>query len=173
MCRGDGLAQSPGSGPNWGMPQLQLPIFPDGTKEINRELGVRCERGKVVYLHGQLPVFQHEEQDLKSFRLFTSQMVVSGVARAGDVVAAFGVPLGTVKRYVGVYRRDGPAGFYQSQPRQRSETKLTAEIKEKAGELLSAGWPVAEAARQTGVLATTLHKAIRAKRLTFKKKSRR
>jgi DNA invertase Pin-like site-specific DNA recombinase len=155
------------------MPQLQLPIFPDGTKEINRDLGVQYADGKVVYLHGHLPVFQHEENDLKSFRLFTSQLVASGVARAREVVEAFGVPLGTVKRYAGLYRREGPSGFYQSKPRQRSETKLTPAIKEQAQTFLSAGCSVAEVARQTGVLATTLHKAIRAKRLPGKKKSRR
>jgi transposase-like protein len=95
------------------------------------------------------------------------------VARAREVVEAFGVPLGTVKRYAGLYRREGPSGFYQSKPRQRSETKLTPEIKEQAQALLSAGCGVAEVARQTGVLATTLHKAIRAKRLPGKKKNRR
>jgi transposase len=152
------------------MPQLQLPIFPAGTKEINRELGVQCAEGKVVYLHGHLPVFQHDEKDLKSFRLFTSQMVANGVARGREVVEAFGVPMGTVKRYVSLFRTAGPAGFYQSKVRQRSETKLTEEIREKAQALLSAGCSVAEAARQTGALATTLHKAIRAQRLQFKKK---
>lgn len=155
------------------MPQLQLPIFPDGTKEINRDLGVQCAGGKVVYLHGHLPVFQHEENDLKSFRLFTSQMVANGVARAREVGEAFGAPLGTVKRYAGLFRREGPSGFYQSKPRRRSETKLTPAIKEQAQALLSAGCSVAEVARQTGVLATTLHKAIRAKRLAIKKKTRR
>jgi hypothetical protein len=155
------------------MPQLQLPIFPDGTKEINRDLGVQCADGKVVYLHGHLPVFQHEQTDLQSFRLFTSQLVANGVARAREVVEAFGVPLGTVKRYAALFRREGAAGFYRSKPRRRSETKLTPAIKEQAQTLLSAGCSVAQAARQTGVLATTLHKAIRAKRLPGKKKSRR
>ena len=154
------------------MPQLQLPIFPAGTKEINQDIGVQCEAGKVVYLHGHLPVFQHETSDLKSFRLITSQMVVSGVVRAGEVVEAFSVPLGTVKRYVGLFRAKGAAAFYQSRVRQRSETKLTAEVKEKAQRLLSAGCHVAQVARETGVLATTLHKAVRAKRLDFKKKRR-
>jgi transposase len=155
------------------MPQLQLPIFPDGTKEINRDVGVHCAEGKVVYLHGHLPVFQHDEKDLKSFRLFTSQRVANGVARAREVVEAFGVPMGMVKRYVGVFRSEGPSGFYRSKERKRSETKLTEEVKEKAQALLSAGCSVAEVARQTGVLATTLHKAIRAKRLQFKKKKQR
>lgn len=153
------------------MAQLQLPIFPAGTKEINPDIGVQCAEGKVVYLHGHLPVFQHDENDLKSFRLFTSQMVANGVARAREVVQAFGVPMGTVKRYVGVFRMEGPPGFYASKARRRSATKVTGEIQEKAQELLSAGCSVAEVARETGVLATTLHKAIRAKRLQLKKKS--
>lgn len=155
------------------MPQLQLPIFPDGTKEINRDLGVRCADGKVVYLYGHLPVFQHEQTDLRSFRLFTSQLVANGVARAREVVEAFGVPLGTVKRYTALFRREGPSGLYPSKPRQRSETKLTPAIKEQAEALLGAGCSVAEVARQSGVLATTLHKALRAKRLAVKKKKPR
>src|SRR5919198_5478415 len=96
------------------MPQLQLPIFPAGTKEINPDVGVQCADGRVVYVHGLLPIFQHDEKDLKSFRLFTSQMVASGLARTREVVEAFGVPMGTVKRYVSVFRIEGPAGFYQS-----------------------------------------------------------
>ena len=152
------------------MPQLQLPIFPAGTKEINQDVGVHCAEGTVVYVHGHLPVFQHDEKDLQSFRLFTSQMVVQGTARAREVVEAFGVPLGTVKRYVGLFHTAGPAGFYASKPRQRSATRLTEEVKQEAQALLSAGSSVAEAARQTGVLATTLHKAIRAQRVQFKKK---
>ena len=107
---------------------MQLPIFPAGTKEINRDLGVQCGEGKVVYLHGHLPVFQHDEKDLKSLRLFTSQRVANGVARSREVVEAFGVPMGTVKRYVSTFRREGPPGFYRSKQRQRSETKLTERV---------------------------------------------
>ncbi len=80
------------------MPQLQLPLFPAGIKAINQDIGVECKDGKVVYVHGHLPVFQHEETDLKSFRFFTSQMVDRGVVRAGEVAGTFGVPQGTVKR---------------------------------------------------------------------------
>ena len=56
------------------MPQLQLPIFPAGAKEINRNVAVQCRDGRVAYFHGQLPVFQHDEKSVKSFRFFTSQM---------------------------------------------------------------------------------------------------
>ena len=42
------------------MPQLQLPVFPAGATDINRDGGVQCQDGVVVYIHGHLPVFQHE-----------------------------------------------------------------------------------------------------------------
>jgi len=50
------------------MPQLQLPIFPDGLISITEDLAFQREDGKVVYFHGLMPVFQHGEKDLKSFR---------------------------------------------------------------------------------------------------------
>ena len=56
--------------------------------------------GKVVYVHGLLPVFQHERGDLASFRLFNSQMIANGSVRHSEIERTFGVPLATVKRYV-------------------------------------------------------------------------
>src|SRR5436190_15062079 len=51
------------------MPQLQLPIFPHGLTPITEDLAFQQENGKVVYFHGLLPVFQHEQKDVKSFRI--------------------------------------------------------------------------------------------------------
>src|SRR6476620_3571857 len=75
------------------MPQVQLPIFPAGSVEINRELACRVEGEQVVYFNGHLPVFAHAKSDLASFRLFTSQLIVQGSATQGHVAKAFGVPL--------------------------------------------------------------------------------
>ena len=154
------------------MPQLQLPIFPAGAKEINRNMAVQCKDGRVAYFHGQLPVFQHDEKSVKSFRLFTSQMVDGGTVKAREIAEAFGVPLATVKRYVKLYRERGAEGFFEPRPRQRSETKLSGEIKERAQQLLEEGKNVAEVGRALNVLPTTLHKAIRSQRLKGNKKKR-
>ena len=89
------------------MPQLQLPIFPADVTAINQQIAVSCESGKVVYVHGLLPVFQHEREDLASFRLFTSQMIANGSVRHSEIARTFGVPLATVKRYVKLYRKKG------------------------------------------------------------------
>ena len=147
------------------MPQLQLPTFPAGATEITRELAVQKQEGTVFYLYGHLPVFQHDENDLKSFRMFTRQLIVNGTVKQNDIVRAFGVPLITVKRSVKLYRVRGAAGFFQPKGRQRSGRVLTGEVQEKARALLEAGRSVPEVASEVGVLANTRHKAIRAKRL--------
>ena len=80
------------------MPQLQLPIFPAGTTPITAELAFDCQGGKVTYLNGHLPVFQHAQEDLAAFRLFTSQLVVNGTVSQAEIARAFHVPSKTVKR---------------------------------------------------------------------------
>jgi hypothetical protein len=106
------------------MPQLQLPIFPAGVTEINSQIAVQKEAGRVCYLHGHLPVFQHEEQDVRSFRMFTSQMIDTGTVKPKEIVQTFGVPMVTVKRYVRLYRDHGAKGFYE--PRLLQAWRLAA-----------------------------------------------
>src|SRR5438132_4454546 len=152
------------------MPQVQLPIFPAGSVEINRELACRVEGEQVVYFNGHLPVFAHAQNDLASFRLFTSQLIVQGSATQGHVARAFGVPLVAIKRAIKLYRERGPAGFFVSGPR-REGSKLSAEKLEQARALLVQGHGLPVVSAQTGVLSDTLRKAIRAGRLpTVKKK---
>lgn len=151
------------------MPQLQLPIFPAGLTPITNEIGFQHQDGRVVYFHGCLPMFQHGEKDLKSFRMFTSQLIDNGTVRQRDIARAFGVPRATVKRYVRLYRDQGTEGFFRA-PRRRGPGVLTAEVRQQIQALLDAGQGVPEVARQAGVLANTLHKAIRAGRLHAVKK---
>ena len=151
------------------MPQLQLPMFPDGLTSITEDLAFHREDGKVVYFHGLMPVFQHGEKDLRSFRMFTSQLIAHGTVRQRDIVHAFGVPLATVKRYMKVHREQGAAGFYRP-PRRRSASVLTPEVKQRAQALLNEGESVPKVSLAVGVAGNTLHKAIRAGRLhEFKK----
>ncbi len=156
------------------MPQVQLPIFPVGSTEITQELAFERRQQQVVYLNGHLPVFTHEVDDLASFRLFTTQLIVNGTATQNQVVRAFGVPLTTVKRYCRVYREAGVAAFFQPAARKPGGPKLTPERLLQVQELLDQGLSVPEISRQTGLLSTTLHKAIDQGRLKqIKKKSPR
>ena len=147
------------------MPQLQLPIFPAGVTEINSRIAVQKEAGKVFYLHGHLPVFQHEEQDVRSFRMFTSQMIAGGTVKPKEVVQTFGVPMITVKRYVKLYRNQGAKGFYEPKARRSSASVLKGQVLEQAQRLLDAGHSVPQVAAELNVMTNTLHKAIRAGRL--------
>ena len=144
------------------MPQMQLPFFPAGVTEINNRIAVQTEAGTVYYLHGHLPVFQHAEQDVRGFGMFTSQMIVNGTVKPKEIVRAFGVPMITVKRYVKVFRKRGTEGFYVAKPRHSSASVLKGEVLQQAPRLFDTGRSVPEVAWELRVLANTLHKAIRA-----------
>lgn len=154
------------------MPQLQLPVFPAGVTLISSEIAFECREGRVTYLHGHLPVFQHDEKDVAGFRLFTSQLVINGTVRQVEIARAFGVPLRTVKRYVKLHREQGAKGFFAVR-RKRSASVLKGEVQQRAQELLDAGKSVPEVGRELQVLPNTLHKAIRAGRLHQGKKNLR
>ncbi len=51
------------------MPQMQLPLFPDGVKNITSELGFEKRDGQVTYFNGSMPVFVHAENDIPTFRM--------------------------------------------------------------------------------------------------------
>jgi transposase-like protein len=146
------------------MPQVQLPLFPAGTTHLNDHLAFECHDGQVTYFNGHLPVFTHAQDDLAAFRLFTSQLVVNGSASQGDIRRAFGVPKVAVQRAVDKYRAGGTAAFFVP-PKPRSGRKLTPEVLPQVQARLDRGESVPEISRQTGVLANTIHKAMRGGRL--------
>lgn len=153
------------------MPQLQLPIFPPGAKHITNEIAAVCRDKQVVYIYGSLPVFQHAEGDLQSFRLITSQLIDMGAVRQVDIVNAFGVPLPTVKRYVKLLRDHGSKAFF-AEPKRRSAAVWKGEALQIAERELAEGRSVPEVAQASGVKANTLHQAIRAGRLPGVKQKR-
>ena len=57
------------------MPQVQLPIFPQGTSHINPELAFKREAEQIVYYNGHLPVFTHAASAANTF--FTYRRVGS------------------------------------------------------------------------------------------------
>ena len=153
------------------MPQVQLPMFPAGSRNLNDDLAFRSDGDSVVYFNGHLPVFTHRKDDLASFRMFTSQLIVQGSATQGHVAKAFGVPLISIKRSTRLYRTAGPAGFFV--PKERREGNQLNEPKLAAARvLIEQGQPLVVVSQQTGVLIDTLRKAIRAGRLPpFKKRA--
>lgn len=146
------------------MPQVQLPVFPAGVTPINAQLAFSATDDAVVYFNGHLPVFTHGVDELPAFRLFTTQLIVNGTATQGEIVRAFGVSATTVKRGVKRYRAAGAAVFF-APPKPRQGSKLTPELLRRVQALLDENLDVPAVSAATGVLANTLHKALRAGRL--------
>jgi len=146
------------------MPQLHLPMFPNGVTAITDVLAFGKQDGRVTYFSGQLPVFSHAEDDLASFRMITSQFCVHGGARQSDIIRVFGVTSISVKRSVKTYREKGPKGFYA--PRvTRGPAVLIDTVVMQAEERLAEGATAAAVAEEFGVKLNTLQKAIRAGRI--------
>ena len=146
------------------MPQMHLPLFPDGVEHITAELAFERKDGQVTYFNGHMPVFIHAEADTATFRMITAQFCINGNAKQTDISRAFGITLISVKRAVKRYRQRGPAGFYEA-PRRRGPAVLTEEVLKQAQERLDEGWETSAVAEQLGVKRDTLAKAISAGRL--------
>ena len=146
------------------MAQLQLPIFPAGVTQLSCDLGVSCRDGRVSYFYGTLPVFTHDEKDVKSFRLFTSQLYLEGKVKQAALVKVFGVSAISVKRAVKLYEAAGPGGFWRARPT-RGPSVLRAEVLKQAQEQLDQGRTLREVAAPLEVKYDTMRKAVRAGRL--------
>jgi transposase-like protein len=146
------------------MPQAQLPFFPSGVTLINSNLAFEKKDGVVTYFNGTMPVFSHDEKDIKTFRMITSQFYVNGNATQAEICRAFGIPAITVKRAVKKYLEEGPAGFYRSRT-PRGATVLTEAVLKEAQSLLNEGNTVGEIADRLDIKKNTLDKAVLANRL--------
>ena len=146
------------------MPQTLLPIFPAEATPIN-ELISFCRRdGSVYYFHGALPVFTHGENDLRAFRMFTSQLVINGTCTQAELVRAFGISPISMKRYVKKLRAGGSKAFFAPR-RKRQPRVLTPEVLKRAQEMLAEGQPRSSVAKALDIKSDTLSKAVRAGRL--------
>jgi hypothetical protein len=155
------------------MPQMVLPIFPSESTPINDVVSFCKRDGTVYYFHGGMPVFIHQEDDLRSFRMFTSQLVVNGNCSQAEIVRAFGISAISMKRYVKRYRTGGGPGSFFTAPGHRSARVLTPEVMAQAQDLLSAGVDRSEVARRLELKPNTLGKAISAGRLAEPEKKAR
>jgi transposase-like protein len=150
---------------------MQLPVFPEGVTHITPELAFKKEGGRVTYFNGSMPVFVHEETDVPTFRMITSQFCVNGNAKQSEVARAFGITLINVKRAVKLYREKGPSGFYAPR-RTRGPAVLTPTVLQQVQQKLDEGASVAEVADEFNIKGNTLAKAVRAGRLHVREKKR-
>jgi transposase-like protein len=153
------------------MPQIQLPIFPSDSVEINNILAFKKENGTVTYFNGSMPIFSHAEADLKSFRMIMSQFYVNGNATQAELARAFGVTKINIKRAVKLYREKGLNGFYA--PRTpRGATVLTPAVLADVQSRLDNGASISDISMHLDLKKNTLSKAIQEGRLRDRSKKK-
>jgi transposase-like protein len=153
------------------MPQLQLPIFPEGLTLINQNIGFIRKDTSLTYIYGNLPVFTHAIDDTPSFRMFTSQLYINGSASQAEICRAFGVSKISVLRSVKLYREKGMAGFFA--PRNcRGPAVLTPPVLDQVQNLLNGGSSITSIADELGLKTDTLHKAVRSGKLRLPPKKK-
>lgn len=122
-------------------------------------------RGRqVFYFNDYGPVQVHDVDDLRTFRLATSQFHDLGLVTQAEIVRTFGVSKKSVLRSVKLFREKGAAGFFVAR-RTRGPAVLTPPVLERAQELLNQGVKVPVVAAKLGLKRDTLRKAVRAGRL--------
>ena len=82
------------------MPQALLPLIPDGATGITDRISVVQGNHQWTYFCGVAPVFHHAQDDRRSFRMFTAQLVCQGSCRQIDILRAFGVSANSVRRSI-------------------------------------------------------------------------
>jgi transposase len=159
------LSRSPGTYQEEGtIPQALLPLIADGANRISDFISVVRENGQWTYFCGVQPVFQHAENDRRSFRMFTAQLICQGACRQVDIVRAFGISKNSVIRNVAKYRAGGVEAFYAPRAT-RGASVMTPAVTAQAQQLLCAGRSRTEVAEELGFKADTLRKAIQQGRL--------
>lgn len=141
------------------MPQMMLPIFPPGVTEINDKLAFKKEDGVVTYFSATMPVFQHSEIDIASFKMIVSQFYVLGMAKQSEIVLAFGLNAQLLKRAVKLFREKGSAGFFEPK-KNRGPGVLTESVLNDVQGMLDQGMTPSTVAQQLGQKADTIRKAI-------------
>ena len=134
------------------MPQAWLPLIPSGATRINDVLGVEKIDGRWFYFCGLNPVFIHAEEDRRSFRMFTSQLVYQGQCRQVEIIRAFGISRNSVSRGVQKFKEGGADAFFVTvQPVtgcllsynriNQSESRVVAfQFCGRSSSILEAGW---------------------------------
>ena len=69
------------------MPQVQLPLFPEGVTHINANFAFVKEDDRITYFNGNMPVFAHDSDDHRTFKMITAPVLRRWEYQAGRDIA--------------------------------------------------------------------------------------
>ena len=136
--------------------QLSLPIFPAGSVLISGSLGVFNQDQIIQYIVNGLPVYQHADEDLDSFRFAISNFIARGLCRKVDVMRAFHVSESFVQRACKKLELEGEAGFFSTDNRKGSNHVIVASVRMKIQGLLDKGNSVNSIAKKFNLNESTI-----------------
>ncbi len=130
------------------MPQLLLPLFDKEFILINNLVGYQKRANKVYYFNGQMPLFEHREDDKNSFKLACGMLCHNNWTKQHEIVSTFGVSKASIRRWEKKYREEGAAGFYKGQPRRKPRV-LSKEIVTRIEESVGRGEDMNDICKET------------------------
>ena len=142
------------------MQQLLLPIIPYGTTIINGQVSVDNRHDEWFYFLGGLPIYSHQADNKRLFRLHTSQLINAGACRSIDIIRTFGVSKSNVMRSLRQLREKGADSFFEPRVCRKGGTVLTPDVLQQAQQYLDQGMTPTEAANELAIKTDTLRKAI-------------
>jgi hypothetical protein len=132
--------------------QLQLPIFSTEATRISDIAGYLKKDGIIQYIINGLPVYAHGEDDLTSFRFFTSNLIQQGLCKKIEIHRAFNVSEDSVIRYFKKFEEEGADGFFGKETKRKSSaSKIVGKKIEDIQKKLDKKQSVLSIAKEEGV----------------------
>jgi hypothetical protein len=142
-----------------------LPLLPVGTTEINERVTVDCEGDNWTYYLSTLPIYTHIATNKTLSRLYTAQLIHSGLCRPVEIISTFGVSKSSIMRSLKQYREKGAELFFKPRATRVGGTVLKKDVLAQAQKLLDEACKPSDVAAQRGVRPDTFRKAIEDGRL--------
>lgn len=142
------------------MQQLILPMIPHGTTLINAQVSVDNRNDEWFYFLSGIPIYSHQANNKKLFRLHTAQLINAGACRSIDIIRTFGVSKSSVMRSLRQLREKGADSFFEPRATRKGGSIFTAEVLQQAQLYLDQGMTPNEAANELDIITDTFRKAI-------------
>ena len=133
------------------MQQLILPMTPHGTTVINGQVSVDNRNDEWFYFLSGIPIYSHQADNKKLFRLHTAQLINAGA----DIIRTFGVSKSSVMRSLRQLREKGADSFFELRASRKGGPIFTPEVLQQAQQYLDLGMTPNEAANELDVIADT------------------
>ena len=139
----------------------QLPLLPQGAREINDSLAILDDGERTVFFNAAGPIFSCRSDDRTALKLGAVTMIQQGLARVTSMARALSVHRATISRDLRRFEEDGVNGLVAKYRGPDGPRVLTPEIQRRVQEHLDRGDSIRSTAARVGVSASGLHHAIK------------